>query len=759
VTGRGRRGAAALCAALAALAAAFACAATARADAPPPISISIDDGVTASDSGTALPPVVVGTGESVSTDDGAIFRLAITLAHSEGLAVADDPSFLLGILLQSGEPIATADLVNLLLGIRLADGETVSGQDAVSLLLGIRQSDDETVSVTDAAALLLAIRQQTTEPVSVGDAVSVTPLVVQTTTSVASSASPALAGTPVTYTATVTTAGGKPVTAGTVTFSLDGGTALGSASLGSNGVAVLATTAPALGSHTVQASYGGAPGYASSSGTTTQGVWDFALSLTPTDVTVQRGGTATFTVSATLVPGSAADGLPPLTLAASQGVLGQTQLAVPGSTQLLVPTGPTSPPGRGDITVTPLGVDGHGATAHVYVNDPPVPSAGGPYSANEGATVALHGTATDADGDTLTYSWNVGGATATGADATITAPDGPATVPVTLTVCDDHDACSTASTTLAVANVPPVVTLTATPSPVDEGGTFTLAAAITDSAADVAAGFSIAFDCGSGTFVASTTPSKACPAVDDPGVTARARVTDKDGGTTVATLAVPIRNVAPTVKITAPSPGAVVFAGTHVSLSASFSDPGVRDTHSASFSVAGSTVPATVTESGGSGTATATWTPAAAGIDTLTASVRDNGGAVGSASEPLIVADPFGVTTGLGRIGRFRDHLGFAFDARYPRGAATPTGTVLVEGRSVAFHATSLAWLVVSGRTATLQGTGVANGSAGWSFRLQAVDGRPNLFAIRIWKTSTGAVLLDTGAPQPLTSGDLSVRP
>jgi len=758
VTGRGRRGAAALCAALAALAAASACASSARADAPPPISVSIDDGLTASDGGAVVPPAVFGTGESIGAGDSAVVRLAISVARSEGVAVADDPTFLLGILLNSGEPVSTADVVKLLLGIELANGESVSGQDAVSLLLGIRQSATEPVSVADVASLLLGVKQTTTEQVSVGDAVSVTPLVVPTATTVASSASPALPGTTVTYTATVGAGNGRPVPVGTVTFSVDG-TSLGSAAVDANGVARLAGTAPALGSHTVQASYGGAAGYAPSSGTTSQGVWDFVLSVTPAEVVVQRGGTATFTVTATLVQGSVTDGLPLLTLDASQGTLVQTQLAVPGSTQLLVPTGPGSPPGRGDLTITPLKIDGHSATAHVYVNDPPVPTAGGPYTANEGAPVALHGSATDADGDTLTYSWNAGGATASGADATITAPDGPATVPVTLTVCDDHGACASAATTLTVANVPPAVKLTATPSPVDEGRTFTFAAAITDSAADVAAGFTIAFDCGTGTFVASAAPSTACPAVDDPGVTARARVTDKDGGTTVATLAVPIRNVAPSVKITAPASGAVVFVGAHVALGVSFADPGVRDTHKASFAVAGTTVPATVTESGGAGAATAAWTPTASGIDTLTAGVTDNGGATGSASQTLIVADPLGVTTGLGSIGPLRDHVGFAFDARYPRAAATPTGTVLVEGRGVLFHATSLAWLVVSGRAATLQGTGVANGGGGWSFRLQTVDGRPNLFAIRIWKTSTGAVLLDTGAPQPLSAGDVTVRP
>ena len=82
---------------------------------------------------------------------------------------------------------------------------------------------------------------------------------------------------------------------------------------------------------------------------------------------------------------------------------------------------------------------------------------------------------------------------------------------------------------------------------------------------------------------------------------------------------------------------------------------------------------------------------------------------------------------------------------------------MIVDGRGVRFRATSLAWLVVSGRTATLQGRGIANGAGGYSFRLQAVDGRPNQFAVRIWKTSTGAVLLDTGGPAPLGGGNATV--
>ena len=74
----------------------------------------------------------------------------------------------------------------------------------------------------------------------------------------------------------------------------------------------------------------------------------------------------------------------------------------------------------------------------------PVVSAGGPYSAAEGAPLALHGTATSAAG-ALTYSWDLGGGvTATGPNPTVVIPDGPATTTAKLTVCDGNGACGSA---------------------------------------------------------------------------------------------------------------------------------------------------------------------------------------------------------------------------------------------------------------------------------------------------------------------------
>ncbi|MGC2775495.1 MAG: IPT/TIG domain-containing protein, partial [Bradyrhizobium sp.] len=81
-----------------------------------------------------------------------------------------------------------------------------------------------------------------------------------TQTALASSQNPSQGGQPVTFTATVTGSGGTP--AGTVTFS-DNGTPIGTATL-SGGVAAFTTSALAVGSHTIIASYGGSPSFAAS---------------------------------------------------------------------------------------------------------------------------------------------------------------------------------------------------------------------------------------------------------------------------------------------------------------------------------------------------------------------------------------------------------------------------------------------------------------------------------------------------------------
>ncbi len=822
MTGRGRRSAAALCVVLAAAAALFACArpAGAATGPPPPISIVIDDGLTAADGPTALPPAIVGTGESVATSDAALLRLAITLARSEGVAVVDDPSFLLGILLTNGEPITSADAVALLLGIRLQDGETVAGTDAVSLLLGIRLADGETVSVADAASLLLGIRQTTTEAVGVGDEVAVhaLPTAPGPPSNVVAAAGDgsaavswlppvkaggaAISGYTVTPHDVTASSDGRPVDAVGTSASVTGLTNGDSYTFtvrASNGIGPGQPSAP---SAPVTPQAGGAPpvataGTVPSGGTVTGGDGSSSAAPLGAAVTTPTGGTITIVtappsgsppggyefagqqVEISAPPASAAAPLS-LTFTIDGSVLGTaspSHLQVFRDGVLVADCADSSgkanpdpcvasrtPTPDGGVTITVL--SSHASSWNFGLATPPVVSAGGPYTTDEGASLSLHGSATNAAGLAMTFNWDLGGgATATGASPTIVAGDGPATQSVTLTVCEANGPCASDTTTIAIANVPPTATLTA-PATAPEGSspTVSITGATDASAADVAAGLHYAIVCDGSSLEgvtyasASATPTATCPAVDDSSdIVVRARVIDKDGGFVELTKTIDVTNVAPTVTITAPAPGAVVFVGSPVSLAASFTDPGVRDTHTASFAIAGSSVPATATEAGGSGTTAATWTPTAAGIDTLTASVTDNGGATGTASQSLIVVDPSGFTAGLGWLGAAGNRLLFTFEAHYPRGSAAPSGIVIVDGRGVRFRATSLAWLVVSGRSATLQGSGVANGVGGSSFRLQAVDGRPNQFAIRIWKTSTGAVLLDTGAPTPLGGGNVTV--
>ena len=88
----------------------------------------------------------------------------------------------------------------------------------------------------------------------------------------------------------------------------------------------------------------------------------------------------------------------------------------------------------------------------ILANRPPVADAGGPYTVDEGGTVALDGTASnDPDGDTLTYDWdldNDGTFETPGATPTFAGVDGLVIQTVVLKVCDPYGECDTDATVL-----------------------------------------------------------------------------------------------------------------------------------------------------------------------------------------------------------------------------------------------------------------------------------------------------------------------
>ncbi|MDQ3949595.1 MAG: PKD domain-containing protein [Gemmatimonadota bacterium] len=156
---------------------------------------------------------------------------------------------------------------------------------------------------------------------------------------------------------------------------------------------------------------------------------------------------------------------------------------------------------------------------------------GGPYTGNEGSPIAMSAAASsDPEGGALTYSWDFGdGTTATGATVAKTYANSR-TYTVTLAVTDGAGASSTASSTVAVADVPPTATFVA-PTGIRVGATFTLSLtnAFDVSPKDHASGYAYGFDCGQGWFGAWTASSSvSCPAVWWAGTrTVRARVRDR----------------------------------------------------------------------------------------------------------------------------------------------------------------------------------------------------------------------------------------
>ena len=134
-----------------------------------------------------------------------------------------------------------------------------------------------------------------------------TPAPIATTTTLTSSATSATPGTLLTFTAQVTPASGTITPTGNVIFT-DGTTTLGAIAL-SSGKAVLTTSALALGTHSITASYTATASFSASVSSSVSvtiaaaPVPDFSISVAPSTSTVTGGGMTTATLSVTPVNG------------------------------------------------------------------------------------------------------------------------------------------------------------------------------------------------------------------------------------------------------------------------------------------------------------------------------------------------------------------------------------------------------------------------------------------------------------------------
>ena len=169
------------------------------------------------------------------------------------------------------------------------------------------------------------------------------------------------------------------------------------------------------------------------------------------------------------------------------------------------------------------------------LNAGPTVDANGPYTVGEGGSVSLSATGADPNGDTLTYAWdldNNGSYETAGQTVAFSAAsiDGPATRTVGVRV-SDGSATATDTAEVTITNLPPTATFVA-PATVDAGNPFTLALTNpSDPApADVAAGFTYAFDCGSGYGPFGAAATRSCPTSNVGVLSVGGKIRDKDGG-------------------------------------------------------------------------------------------------------------------------------------------------------------------------------------------------------------------------------------
>src|SRR6185369_8417553 len=124
------------------------------------------------------------------------------------------------------------------------------------------------------------------------------------------------------------------------------------------------------------------------------------------------------------------------------------------------------------ITVTP-------------VNDPPVGNAGGPYVVVEGGSVMVAASATDVDGDALTFAWDLdgnGSFETPGASATFSAAglDGPSNRVVKVQISDGAVSV-VVQAIVNILNVPPVLgNLSPSATTINENDSVALSGAFSD---------------------------------------------------------------------------------------------------------------------------------------------------------------------------------------------------------------------------------------------------------------------------------------
>jgi len=310
------------------------------------------------------------------------------------------------------------------------------------------------------------------------------------------------------------------------------------------------------------------------------------------------------------------------------------------------------------------------------VNDPPSLSPGGNVTVNEGQPAANSGSYSDIDGDSITITASAGAVTRTGTSSgtwswSLVTTDGPdQSQTVTITANDSNGGVTTTSFTLTVLNVAPTADAGG-PYSVPEGGSVGLSGSGSDVPADTLT-YAWDLDNNSSFETPGQTVTFSAATLDGPSShTVGLRVCDDDGACTTASATVNVTNVAPTANA---GPDQTQYWGLPVTFNGSLSDPGVPDTHTASWTF-------------GDGPATASGFSvshpyANPGGYTATLTVTDDDGGVGS-DTALATINKRGTT--LAYTGDTTATFGYAATLKAQLTDSVDPGTAQLGGKTITF--------------------------------------------------------------------------
>ena len=328
----------------------------------------------------------------------------------------------------------------------------------------------------------------------------------------------------------------------------------------------------------------------------------------------------------------------------------------------------------------------------------------------------------------------------------------------TYEVCDNGGACANGTVNVAVnaVNDAPSASVTA-PSSGIEGSA--IAASVSTSDADAGDTASIAWTVTkNGAPYANGTGASIAFTPDDNGAyVVSATVTDGAGATGTDAKTISIDNAAPVVGGVV-GPTAQLPLGSAATVSVTYSDAGAADTHTAIFTWGDGN---TSTVACVAGTCSASRTYTSAGIYNVSIIVTDDDGSGAPASfNGVVVYDNAGGSvSGGGWVATPSGKATFNVNVQYLKNASTPTGNTRLDLAGATLASTSYDWLVVTGTTAQLQGTGTINGAGSYGFAVVATDaGSSDTLSFRVWDKTTGTVVYDTNAALAVGGGNITIH-